>query len=111
MITWASASVAALRSGRRVVIFPTGHSMHPRVRSEQRCEIEPITAGRAEIKIRDVVLCRVRGRDYLHLVVDKIGGRFLIGNNRGGLNGWISAAVELCGPHHILRPRSYQYSS
>jgi len=37
-----------------------------------------------------VVLCRVKGNEYLH-IVKKIDdkGRYLIGNNRGGTNGWI----------------------
>ena len=43
----------------------------------------------AKLKVGDIVLVRVRGRDYLHLIkaVDK--HRFLIGNNRGGINGWV----------------------
>lgn len=37
----------------------------------------------------DVVLVRVSGRVYLHLIKKKDGQRFLIGNNRGGTNGWV----------------------
>jgi hypothetical protein len=37
-----------------------------------------------------IVLCRVKGSDYLHLVKAIDGDRFLIGNNRGGINGWIT---------------------
>jgi hypothetical protein len=36
-----------------------------------------------------VVLVRVHGTDYLHLVEAIDRGRFLIGNNRGGTNGWV----------------------
>jgi len=30
----------------------------------------------------------VKGSDYLHLIKAVNQGRFLIGNNRGGTNGW-----------------------
>jgi hypothetical protein len=39
----------------------------------------------------DIVLVRVKGRDYLHLVKAIDGPRFQIGNNRGGINGWVGA--------------------
>jgi hypothetical protein len=32
---------------------------------------------------------RYRGREYLHLVKARQGDRYLIGNNRGGINGWV----------------------
>jgi hypothetical protein len=32
----------------------------------------------------------VRGRVYLHLVKAVQGDRVLIGNNRGGTNGWVN---------------------
>jgi hypothetical protein len=38
----------------------------------------------------DIVLCRVHGNHYLHLVKAIQGERFQIGNNRGGINGWIT---------------------
>jgi hypothetical protein len=38
------------------------------------------------------VLCKVNGRQYLHLVKAVQGGRFQIGNNRGHVNGWVSAS-------------------
>ena len=41
----------------------------------------------------DVVLVRARGRVYLHLVKAVQGDRALIGNNRGGTNGWVNRAA------------------
>jgi hypothetical protein len=41
-----------------------------------------------KLAIGDVVLCRVRGSVYLHLIKAVQGERFLIGNNKGGTNGW-----------------------
>ena len=46
------------------------------------CDPEKLTPG-------DVVLVRVRGTDYLHLIKAVNGDRVLIGNNRGGTNGWV----------------------
>lgn len=39
----------------------------------------------------DIVLCKVKGRCYLHLIKATRGKQFLIGNNRGGTNGWITS--------------------
>ena len=39
----------------------------------------------------DIVLVRVHGNDYLHLIKAIDGVRFQIGNNRGGINGWVRA--------------------
>jgi hypothetical protein len=39
--------------------------------------------------VGDIVLVRVNGRVYLHLIKAVGGGRFLIGNNKGGVNGWV----------------------
>jgi hypothetical protein len=40
-----------------------------------------------------IVLCRIHGNEYLHLVKAIQGGRFQIGNNRGFINGWIRAGA------------------
>jgi hypothetical protein len=40
----------------------------------------------------DIVLCKVMGNQYLHLVKAVDGNRVQIGNNRGGINGWTSLA-------------------
>jgi hypothetical protein len=39
------------------------------------------------------VPCKVRGREYLHLVKAAQGNRSLIGNNRGGTNGWVGRSA------------------
>ena len=59
------------------------------VEDGQVVTLNPIAPG-AEIRKGDIVLCRVRGREYLHLV-QAVGPRgYLIGNAHGQLNGWIS---------------------
>jgi hypothetical protein len=44
----------------------------------------------AQHAVDDIVLCRVKGNQYLHLVKAIQGERFQIGNNRGGINGSIT---------------------
>ncbi len=39
------------------------------------------------------MLCKVNGREYLHLVKAIQGQRFQIGNNRGRINGWVSSGA------------------
>jgi hypothetical protein len=45
------------------------------------------------VRVGDVVLCKVGGAEYLHLVKAIQGRRFQIGNNRGRINGWITAGA------------------
>jgi hypothetical protein len=51
------------------------------------CTVQPVNPE--QLEVGDIVLCKVSGQQYLHLIVAKEGERFLIGNNRGGINGWI----------------------
>jgi len=53
--------------------------------------VEPV--GERELRAGDVVLCKVRGREYLHLVKAVQDRRYLIGNNRGGTNGWVGRSA------------------
>lgn len=84
---WATHYMALLRQGQTVKFRPRGNSMQPRIKSGQLCTVEPATVNNVDVD--DVVLCVVRGAQYLHLVKAKQGERLLIGNNRGGTNGWI----------------------
>jgi hypothetical protein len=62
--------------------------MEPLISSGQEVTVAPI--GDHAIQLGDVVLCRVHGQQYLHLVKAIQGGRYLIGNNRGRINGWVT---------------------
>ena len=88
---WASHYIERLRKGETVSFRPRGNSMSGRIESGQLCTVEPVDA--AAIKVGDLVLCKVRGREYLHMVKAIQGARFQIGNNRGHINGWISAGA------------------
>ena len=86
---WASQYMARLRGGETVQFRPRGDSMRGKIESGQLCTVEPVDP--ATLAVGDVVLCKVNGRDYLHLVKAMQGARIQIGNNRGRINGWISA--------------------
>jgi hypothetical protein len=62
--------------------------MRGKIESGQLCTVEPVDP--ALLQVGDIVLCKVNGRQYLHLVKAVQGDRFQIGNNRGRINGWIS---------------------
>lgn len=62
--------------------------MSGKIESGQLCTVTPIVSTTV-LKVGDIVLCKVGGAEYLHLVRAIQGQRFQIGNNRGGINGWI----------------------
>jgi hypothetical protein len=86
--------MAKLAAGEVVAFRPRGASMSGKIESGQLCTVEPI-GDAAMLAVGDIVLCKVKGNDYLHLIKAisraSAGQRFQIGNNRGFINGWISA--------------------
>ncbi len=87
---WATPHIAKLKNGETVSFRPRGHSMKGKIESGQLCTVEPI-ADFTELAKGDIVLCKVNGNEYLHLIKAMQGARFQIGNNRGRINGWIGA--------------------
>lgn len=85
---WATHYIDTLKNGETVSFRPRGGSMKGKVESGQRCIVEPATEK--DLKKGDIVLCKVNGSEYLHLIKAIQGNRFLIGNNIGRINGWIS---------------------
>ena len=86
---WASGYIARLQKGETVSFRPRGHSMRGKIASGALCTVAPFDASL--LSVGDIVLCTVRGAQYLHLVKAMRDGQFQIGNNVGGINGWISA--------------------
>ena len=86
---WASTHIRRLRAGETVSFRPRGHSMSGKIESGQLCTVVP--ADPTALEVGDVVLCKVNGREYLHLIKAVRGSWFQIGNNRGKVNGWVSA--------------------
>jgi hypothetical protein len=62
--------------------------MKGKVESGQLVTVEPV--GSRTLQKGDVVLCKVNGSQYLHLIKAIQGDRFQIGNNIGRINGWIT---------------------
>jgi hypothetical protein len=85
---WATQYIAKLIEGETVSFRPRGNSMIGKIESGQLCTVVPISSV-DEIHVGDIVLCKVNGTEYLHLVKATQGERFQIGNNRGRINGWI----------------------
>jgi len=75
-------------AGATVEFRPSGSSMVPLIRSRQPVTVAPVDP--AKVEVGDIVLARVAGSVYLHLVsaVDASRGRVQISNNRGRVNGW-----------------------
>lgn len=90
-MSWALHAKEALRRGERVMVRPRGHSMKGKVNDGDLVTLAPVDP--ATLRQGDVVLVRVHGTDYLHLVTAVDGERFQIGNNRGGINGWVRAGA------------------
>lgn len=87
---WASPYIQKLQAGETVQFRPRGYSMRGRVENKSLCTVAPLSGPPSE---GDVVLCRVNGNSYLHLVkavkTERGKLRYLIGNNVGHDNGWI----------------------
>lgn len=86
---WAAVYIEGLRTGERVSFRPRGNSMTGKIESGQLCTVEPVDT--TTLKVGDIVLCKVNGSEYLHLIKAIQGPRFQIGNNRGRINGWITS--------------------
>jgi hypothetical protein len=86
---WAIHYISQLLAGETVQFRPRGHSMKGKIASGQLCTVAPVESE--TLSVGDIVLCKVNGHEYLHLIKAISGERFQIGNNRGVVNGWISA--------------------
>jgi len=69
---WADSFIARLAVGEVVQFRPRGHSMTGKVDDGQLCTVAPL--GDHELAVGEAIQ----------------GPRFQIGNNRGGINGWIT---------------------
>ena len=85
---WASHYIEKLQNGETVSFRPRGNSMSGKIESGQLCTVEP--ADSETLEVGDIVLCKVNRYQYIHLIKAIRGKRFLIGNNRGRINGWIT---------------------
>ena len=89
-MSWADRNIAELREGKVSQCRPHGGSMRGRIESGQLVTLDP----NVEPVMGNAVMCRCKSNIYVHLVKAVQGHgekrRYLIGNNRGGTNGWVS---------------------
>lgn len=83
--------IEQLKAGETLQIRAGGNSMIGRLEPGALCTIEPLRDA-SMLAAGDIVLCRVRRTDYLHLIKAINGDSFLIGDNRGHINGWTPAS-------------------
>jgi hypothetical protein len=88
---WVNDALKELTAGRSVQVRPFGGSMRGRIESGQLVTLVPVDP--ASVQVGDAVLVQWRGNYLLHLVKDIDGDQFLIGNNLGKINGWVSSGA------------------
>ena len=68
--------------------------MKPRIESGNLVTVSPEVG---ELQTDDIVFCKVKGNCYVHLIKaikqQEESTLYLIGNNRGGVNGWVGSAA------------------
>ncbi len=87
---WAANYIEKLKAGEAVLFRPRGGSMAGKIESGQLCTVIPIEDYSA-LEVGGIVLCKVAGNEYLHLIKAIQGDRFQIGNNKGRVNGWVGS--------------------
>ena len=65
-----------------------GNSMTPILKSKQAVMCDPVDENTI-LEKKDIVLAKVGGHYYLHLIHAIKGDQYLIGNNHGHMNGWV----------------------
>ena len=88
-MSWATSYIIKLKAGENVSFRPKGNSMTPKIKSGQLCSVN-IIENHSDLKINDIVLCKVKGNQYLHIITAIDKDRFQISNNKGFVNGWIN---------------------
>lgn len=83
---WAHRYIEELKAGKVSSFRPRGYSMSGKIENGQLCTVIPVTSD-MQLYVGDVVLCRVHGMEYLHLIKAIDSRRVQIGNNKGGING------------------------
>ncbi len=86
-MSWATNYIIKLCNGETVKFRPRGNSMQGKISSGQLVTLEPINEC-SLLNIGDIVLCKVNGKQYLHLISAIRNNQFQISNNKGHINGW-----------------------
>lgn len=92
-----------LMEGQTCLVQGFGNSMTPILKSGQVCEVKPVT-DHATLKKGDIVLCKVNGHVYLHMISAIRDKQFQISNNHKHINGWVGANNIFGVVTKILQP-------
>ena len=88
-MAWYNIALRELASGKDIAIINRGSSMHGIITDGQKVVITPVNLN--QLSIHDIVLVRIRkNRFVIHKIIASNDGRFLIGNNLGGTDCWVS---------------------
>ena len=101
-MSWATGYITKLNEGKHVEFRPRGNSMKSLINSGDLVVVEAVDEN-VELEIDDIVLCKVRGKHYLHKIIKRKrlpditttsgpvkAWSYQIGNNCGHVNGWIT---------------------
>lgn len=100
MGSWADRHVELLQKGVTVKFRPRGNSMDPLIKSGQLVTVVPLSTWHRDFQgpldslgNGQIVLCKVKGRHYLHRTTafggeNGEGASYRIENNKGHVNGW-----------------------
>lgn len=79
--------IKLLQEKGEIITSEKGNSMLPLIKSGQKHKLKKINLE--EVKVGDIVFCKVKGNYYTHLVYKINASKGLqIGNNKGYINGW-----------------------
>lgn len=83
------ATAERLRLGETCIVVGYGNSMTPKLMSGEAVIMEPVTDGTILSK-NDIVLVKVNGHYYCHLISAIRKNSYQISNNHKHVNGWVS---------------------
>ena len=83
------ATAEHLRSGESCIVVGYGNSMTPKLMSGEAVIMEPVNDDTILNK-NDIVLVKVNGRYYCHLISAIKHNSYQISNNHKHVNGWVS---------------------
>lgn len=87
-MSWANFHIEKLQKGEIVKFRPKGNSMLPKIKSGQLVTILPLKLYPKNLCAGDVVLCKVKGKQYLHMISAIRDKHYQISNNQNFINGW-----------------------
>ena len=83
------ATAEHLQSGETCIVVGYGNSMTPKLLSGEAVIMEPVKE-KTVLNKNDIVLVKVNGRYYCHLISAIRGNSYQISNNHKHVNGWVS---------------------